>query len=718
MTTAHLSAAPKPILQGIRDASQGNVPAVAEATPCSLPHLFIFASEGTTEPQLVVGNSAKQTFGDDIFSLRGPYTTHQTVMASVFNTAANSMILQRLEPDDAAPPSYLTLSLEIISSIIPVYKRTASGDYELDSDGNNIPDDSDAIAGHIARWVLNDVGESFSFGERNPRAGSMEGGSGGLTPVNPELIENLPGSEFPIINIGGDGSLQSTIYPIMDLEVSSFGVHGNLKGLRLWAPTKSSTSGADEATILDNSAFVYNMQMIQKADVNSQAKVVPTKSGSQSVAFTLKEASTNSAIGYDMDIEDILLDAYRNMEVQPRQFGSFNKLHVYRDNIIDVSTSIYNLEQPYQPDWIDLTPGNENELVNIVNLVGGENLDGNPYHSLMVRGVSSGGGIKLSPNTNHFAVGGSDGTMSNDVLNTLVKAELNDYRFKDMAYWPQSSLWDSGFSLDTTKAMFNVLGVRKDMYVVASTQDITLAQNTPEMDASAAIALGAAARAFPESELFGTQTCRAVILEQSGNLLNSQYKGLLPLTIELARMVAEFMGASNGVWKRDFGFDESPRNQITMFKSDSVLGTYKDPDIYAKNWDIGLIWAQTFDRKSLFFPQYQTVYNDSTSVLNSLINMAVTVEAEKVCDRAWRRLTGGSKLTAEQFIERSDDLIAELMSEGRFDDRFKIVPRTYFTDIDSELGYAWSTDIEIYMNNMMTVGTYTVIANRRADFAG
>lgn len=695
MTTAHLSAAPKPILQGIRDASQGNVPAVAEAIPCSLPHLFIFAPEGTTEPQLVVGNSAKQTFGDDVFSLRGPYTTHQTVMASVFNTAANSMILQRLEPEDAAPPAYLTLSLEIMRSTLPEFKRTPSGDYELDPEGNNIPEDSDGIPGHIARWVLNDVGEALPFGERAPRAGSMEDPYG-----NPEIPS------------------QSTIYPIMDLEVSSFGAHGNLKGLRLWAPTKASTIGADEATILDNSAFIYNMQMIQKADVNSQAKVVPTKSGSQSVAFTLKEGSTNSAIGYDMDIEDILLDAYRNMEVQPRQYGSFNRLHVYRDDILEVTTSIHVQEKPFQPDWADLIPGEENDLVNIVNLVGGENIDGNPYHSLMVMGVSSGGGIKLSPNTNHFAVGGSDGTMSNDVLNTLVKAELNDYRFKDMAYWPQSSLWDSGFSLDTTKAMFNVLGVRKDMYVVASTQDVTLQQNTPEMDASAAIALGAAARAFPESELFGTQTCRAVILEQSGLLLNSQYKGLLPLTIELARMVAEFMGAGNGVWKRDFGFDESPRNQIKMFKSDSVLGTYKDPDIYAKNWDIGLIWAQTFDRKSLFFPQYQTVYNDSTSVLNSLINMACTVEAEKVCDRAWRRLTGGSKLTAEQFIERSDELIAELMSESRFDDRFKIVPRTYFTDIDSELGYAWSTDIEIYMNNMMTVGTYTVVANRRADFAG
>jgi hypothetical protein len=74
-------------------------------------------------------------------------------------------------------------------------------------------------------------------------------------------------------------------------------------------------------------------------------------------------------------------------------------------------------------------------------------------------------------------------------------------------------------------------------------------------------------------------------------------------------------------------------------------------------------------------------------------------------------------LTRAQFIERSDELIEELTA-GRFDDRVIIQPNTYFTDFDKALGYSWSCDISLFLNNMMTVGTYTIISKRRSDFVG
>jgi hypothetical protein len=95
----------------------------------------------------------------------------------------------------------------------------------------------------------------------------------------------------------------------------------------------------------------------------------------------------------------------------------------------------------------------------------------------------------------------------------------------------------------------------------------------------------------------------------------------------------------------------------------------------------------------------------------------IIVEVEKVAERAWRELTGTSKLTRAQFIERSNALITE-KTQGRFDDRVIVEPRTYFTDFDQALGYSWSCDISLFLNNMMTVGTYTIIARRRSDFAG
>jgi len=94
--------------------------------------------------------------------------------------------------------------------------------------------------------------------------------------------------------------------------------------------------------------------------------------------------------------------------------------------------------------------------------------------------------------------------------------------------------------------------------------------------------------------------------------------------------------------------------------------------------------------------------------------MQIAVELEKVCQRVWRDLTGNSSLTNEQFIERSNRLI-EQRTSGRFDQRVVIVPETYYTADDAVRGYSWSCNINMYANNMKTVGTFTVVARRREE---
>lgn len=685
MTVSVLNGAPKAILKGIRDAGGGTLPVVAEMLPQSLPHLFLFTSEGVTEPQLVVGDSAKTMFGSDVFELRTKYTTHQTVMASVFNKNANAMMIQRLRPADANPEATLTVSLEIVPETIPTYNRNADGTYALDANGAKVPD-GNTIAGHMARFVIGSADSTAGnvFGERAVKAGALTNAA----------------------------NTQAQVYPLFDIKVSSFGAHGNLKGMRLWAPTQRTTGGTDTDTIDLNNAFMYRLQFVKRADDKSTAKVVPTLNNAQYVDFALKSGAVNSAVGTEVDIEEVVLPMYQDMNSSPKRYGPFGEIHVYRDNIKTVSDMIYATEQPHQLDW----PADADEGRYLVNLVGGENVYGVPYHTLQLLG-KAGGGVDLTSNATHYAAGGSDGTMDFATHDTLVKEIVSDYPFKDMAYYPQSSLWDSGFSMETTKAMFAVMGKRKDMYVVAATQDVSLAQNNTVVDASAAMALQAAARAFPESEIYGTGACRAIIVGQSGKLINSEYKGLLPLTVDFADKVSAYMGASNGIWKKDRGFDISPYNQVTMFDVSTVNNTYKDPEEYASDWDNGMVWAQTFDRSKLFYPAFQNVYADSTSPLNSAINMMGMVESEKVCHRSWARLTGRADLTPEQFLEKSDELLTELMDPKRFDGRFIVSVRTYFTDIDAALGYAWSVDITVYQPNMYTVGSFTVTSDRYANFA-
>lgn len=629
-------------------------------------------------------------FGAKTFDVRSKFANHQTVLANVVNGNGNAMMIQRLKPDDAAPPATLGLALEVLADDVPVYERNEDDSLVLDDSGNPI-DTGETTPGHRMRWVLREIADG-EIGTGQSMAGSLT---------------------------DSGGTAQSTVYPIVDLQVSDFGSHGNLKGLRLWAPTTESVSDpADEEVVYDQNAFLYRIQMIERPDNKSQPNVVQTMAGSQSVQFSFKEGAINTRTDSELFIDQILLDAYRDLDIQPKQFGPFNGLHVYHDNLETVLDMVYAGEQAHQPEW----PEDVEEGRHLVNLVGGQTVGGNAYHTIQVLGKAD-GGIELTGSTNHYASGGSDGTLDNVAFDELVANQVANYgdlefNFLDSAMYPQAVIYDTGFTLDTKKKLLTPLGRRKDMAVILSTQDITspgFRQNTAEEETSMAIALRAAARMYPESEVFGTPVCRAVVVGHSGYLLNSQYKGLMPLTIELADKMSRFMGAGNGIWARDRGFDTAPYNQIGMFKD--VNCTYKPQRVYDRDWDSGLVWVQNFDRRSLFFPAVQTVYDDSTSVLNSAINMMIIVEIEKVAERAWRELTGTSKLTREQFIERSNDLIAE-KTQDRFDDRVIVEPRTYFTGFDQALGYSWSCDIALYLNNMMTVGTYTIVARRRSDFAG
>lgn len=682
--SAVLNPTPRPILQGTRDDSGAVLPVIGEQLPSHLPHVFLFAEEGVG-PEIVSGSDINKAFGAKTLNLRSKYATHQTALATIIAGRANAMVIQRLRPADAKDPATITLAVEIVEDDIPVFERETDGTYKYDQQGQPVPT-GQTVAGHRIRWVIGSS-QTNEIGVATRRAGELTGKSG-LT--------------------------QSTIYPIGDLQVSSFGEHGNHKGLRLWANTLNSPSEQPSDEVIDSeNAYLYRLQFIKRADAKSQPVIVTTTGGSQSIEFSFKPGAMNRKTDSQLYLGDILLDSYRNLDVRPRQYGPFNGLHLYEDNIAEVHAMLYAAEQPNHLDW----PEDVDAGKYLINIVNGLDISGAPYHTIQVLGNAD-GGAELTKSSNYYAAGGSDGTMTFETFDELVAHELANYgqldnHFLDTASWPQSHYYDSGFTLPTKLKMISLVGLRKDVQVTVATQDVSQPQNTSEQETSIAIALRAAARLYPESEVFGTPVCRVTIVGHSGYLINSQYKGLLPLTVDLADKRAYFMGAANGIWNRDRGYDQAPYNQVTLFKD--VNNTYKPSPAYDKDWQNGLVWVQKFNTTKLFYPAIQTVYDDATSVLNSDINAAVIVEAEKVCERVWRQLVGGSKLTQEQFLEKSDQLIAE-ETDGRFDDRFIIVPRTYFTGYDAILGYSWSTDIEIYMNKMVLVGTYTIVARDRATF--
>lgn len=164
--------------------------------------------------------------------------------------------------------------------------------------------------------------------------------------------------------------------------------------------------------------------------------------------------------------------------------------------------------------------------------------------------------------------------------------------------------------------------------------------------------------------------------------------------------------------KRQFAYDVSPANRVNTMNN--VTHPWKKDNTRSVDWELGLNWAQWADRKQLFYPCVQTVYDDDTSVLNSEINMLILVDVLKQCEEVWRQMTGNVLLTKAQFIDRCNTLLTELVA-GRYDERVVIVPRAHHTAADEARGFSWTMEVAVYMNNMPTVETIKVISRRRDD---
>lgn len=673
------NSAPQLILNGFDDQSTRLQVAEAEPLPMHLPLFYTFAQRGPTTPQLVSGASLVNTYGDKTLDYRGPYATHATPFIRVANEAANAMLMVRLEPVGAAVAT-LRIGLDVLPKELPVYERDSNGFYVRDNEGALV-ETGEFTPGFIGRWVLEQV--IGGVGSAAPRAGSMS-----------------------------EGVTQSQIYPIADVPVSSFGAWGTNLGIRLWAPTTLGADPIDDDLVAEQDAYIYRLQVVERLDNRNTPNVWKTIFDQPYVEFALKDGAINTRVESELFVDRVVQASYRNMEATPvAKYGPFEQFFVYHNHVQTLSGLIFANESVLADN---LPEGEGNEY--LINLFGATNVDGTPYHSFMLEGALD-SAPEMVENATHYFLGGADGTMGMTAYNAAVKEALDtfhngDILWEDMARYPFSAFYDSGFDLETKKSIAKIMGVRKDVHVAVGTQNVLEpALNTAE-ESSVAVALRAALRLYPESTLYGTVCCRAVIMAQSGLMFNSNWPYRVPGTLELLAKRCRYMGSADGIMKSPFSYDNNPVNLIEYLYD--ISNPSKSQSVRNRDWSNGLVWAQNYDRTRLFIPAFQTVYDRADSVLNSDINMQIAVELNKVCFRVWSRLVGNSQLTRDQFIQRSNELIIQETLD-RFDGRVTIVPDTYFTDADDARGYSWSCRIHMYGNVMKTVKMATVVTHRLED---
>jgi len=692
MDTLIKNGAPQYKTTGAKDTTASSVDTGSPTYPVNTPHLFIYAERGRKDPLILSLDQAKKEYGDATFSERSVYFNHQTVFATeAFGPEANKMMFQRLEPDDAPAPATLVIWADVLQADLPNYQREADGSYTY-VDGELV-DLGTTTAGVKIKWSV--TGLDRAGGETIT----------GLTSKPGLLAGTLDGSPTT-----------STLYPIMVLEVMTFGAYGSNQGIRLYGPTLKTTIPVDEDLIEDQGAYLYRIQMIEKQTTSTTPVVTETPTGDRYVEFMFKSGAYNNKYKKDLFIDSVLPAAYKSSTLYTDDYpdvSPFGVVHTYHDYMATILGLAYAAEAAEGTMVLPTGTGAEY----IMNLFGGTDYNEIPYYAVQVAGIAEDGAI-FTDSTAHYATGGGDGTMSDLAFAALVKHQLDnygelDYKFADTARYPQTSYWETGFPVDTKYSFYNVLSVRTNCQVFSCTQDVMEDLNTQSEDASIAVTLSTRALAVPESTIFGTPCCRAAIFAGAGKLLSSAYTKTVPLLLEFARMYARYLGSEVPTFNEAKAYDTKKGKKLTLIDPATTNVETMSDALRNQNWANGVVWAQYYDRNQLAFLQFQTVYPDDTSALNTINTATALCVIDTVCRRVHMDMSGTTRFETDlEFLEEADRLTtAELVKI--LPSRFTWSVESYKTADDEELGYSWHTNVYLGANRQKTVNVQTTIVHRK-----
>lgn len=684
-----VNAAPLVVDLGTQDLSTRRLPRETDNVPQHLPKFYLFTRKGPTTPQLVVGTERTNMYGSESFDDRSAYATHATVFANLVNAEGNSCIIERIIPNDSGPESNMILYMDVLPTTVDLYQRNIDGSIKLDTLGSPII--TGTAPGYKVKWV------------KRTRA-TVDA----MTDYGKATI--LPGSQTDPVT-----GTQSQLYPIFEFKASSRGEYGNNCGLRIWPVNKKVVVLPPNRMMASERAFPYYVQAIRRDTPNSTVKTVPTIFSEENFLVTFKPDTSDPLIEKRLYMGDIFIDAYNRPydDQYPPTYGDIGSMVIYGANLKAMHDMLHVTEKAFIDGFSDFTVDPEDAY--LVNIINGTTAAGTPYHS--VHFVDDSESIRFSEYSNIMMESGSDGSMTDQVLADAVVEKMAEYLdpnsvIMDNAYNVESIFYDSGFPIDTKFELCNFIANRKDTFVVLSTYDVNDRVLSPSEEHSLAIALRTRLQMFPESDYFGTPVMRGLVMGRSGRIRGSKYTKRLPLTAELAIKSARYMGASNGKWRSGYNFDGAPGSVINSMTD--VSHTWVPVSIRNRNWDVGLNWAQSYDRRSNFFPALKTVYNDDTSVLNSYFTAVAICYLNKIAHAAWREFSGVSHLTDKQLDERVNSYVNARVAD-KFDDRFVIIPDAHHTDIDVLRGTSWTLPIKIYAANMKTVMTTYVQSYRISD---
>lgn len=480
-----------------------------------------------------------------------------------------------------------------------------------------------------------------------------------------------------------------TVYPIMAFEASSPNSAANKAGVKLWFDW----STADLSIINNIEALMFEFGIVDQPYGLDTPMPVRNLFGNPTTAFSFKEDAIDSATDRRVYFDYILQNDYTELP--------FN-IKVFSEHIETIGDKILLLETM-------------EELTNayMVNVFNGKSLEGKYYDHVLVKSevVAEPTVTVLDEDVIQYMSGGNDGDTTNASLESLTAAWVTGNVFPDIydqARYPVTHLYDSGYELDTKKAMIDFLGVRDDVKVVLSTQEVANTVNSKEEDQSTGSALRAQLLLHPESLIHGTQVCRGTIFQQCGRLVeNPNWLEVVPATYDCLTKKCRWQGATYFKGKPK----GLPNSAVEVLKN---INWFPNSDDHKQlSWDTGLNYMQYYDMSRYHYPDVRSIYPYETSLISDDIMCDILVYLKHIARYHWSVFAGRDEDAELLFGEIKKDISDDIFD--KFGNFLKFEVSVYQTDIDKLLGYQSTVEIAVYGNMPQRVWNVIIPVRRNEE---
>lgn len=605
------------------------------------PIFFGFAEKGPVNVPME-GSYAylSKIFGQGTFSTRSKYFQHPNLFARKACQFQEIFFVRLADATAAVSTLVLEASVETVDMV--QYEKDDLGARTVDENGDYVP--------------LLEID--------------------GVTPVTEPGIQitwntRVLGAEETITNLQPVTVGGVTTYPVLAFTSESVGSAGNLLGYKLYYTEEY------EQSVVDNiDAMTYRFAPVLLDESTNIALPIRDIFSAPYIDVALKPDALDpsTTMLYDM------AERVRNQYVSNNGAVPVNLLpaefHVYEENVELIGNAVLGVSTELA--------GTNPYRINIMSAVDEEQ---HKYDHLEIVNTAD----YVHANRINYLQGGSDGDLSVESLENLTSAYMTGDVYPeiaDSAQYPITHVYDSGYNIETKKDLIDFLGVRDDIKIDLSTQDVSLEANLKAEDQSTGSTLRAYALLYPESTFYGTQAMRVAIYQQAGMISEDPlYKKWVPATMDrmIKRCMFESTQSSKG---QPTGL---PNSAVTIFKK--ISWTPIGDDHKRLSWGTALNYFQFYDQNAQHYPDLRTVYPYDNSLLSDDIFVDRLVYIKHICRRTWAAFVGRREPSSTLYESIEKTIDSEIYAA--FGSEIQSTTTVFQTAEDEALGFQHSVNVRI-----------------------